>query len=388
MANKRDYYEILGVPKSAGEADLKKAFRTKAKQLHPDQNRDDPKAEEKFKELNEAYEILKDPQKKAAYDRMGHAAFEGGMGGGGNPFGGGFGGGFDASDLGGFGDVFEDLFGEFMGQGRRKSNNGHTQSRGADMRYNMTITLEEAYNGKTASIKVPGSVSCGSCNGSGSEKGSQPITCGSCKGHGKVRVQQGFFTIERDCPNCNGSGKIIKNPCRTCMGTGWVSKEKTLNVNVPAGVEDGTRIRLSGEGAAGIRGGGAGDLYIFLEIKPHEIFERHEKDLACRVPISFVCATLGGTVDVPTIDGGKSRLTIPAGTQTGKQFRLKGKGMPMMRTKSHGDLYIEVFIETPVNLSKRQKELLEEFDKEANDNHPDGASWFAKVKDFWDSMKG
>jgi molecular chaperone DnaJ len=256
------------------------------------------------------------------------------------------------------------------------------------MRYNMSITLEEAFSGKTATINVPGSVVCGSCTGTGSEGGKPPITCKTCNGRGTVRAQSGFFTIERTCPSCDGVGKTIEKPCRTCVGTGWISKERTLNINIPAGVEDGTRIRMTGEGSPGLRGGTPGDLYIFIDVKPHQIFEREESNLYCKVPISFVTAAIGGKIDVPTIDGGKARVTVPEGTQSGKQFRLRGKGMPVLRSKQYGDLYIEIHVETPVNLTKKQKELLEEFEKDAANNNPSNSSFFDKVKDFWGGMTG
>ena len=374
--SKKDYYEILNVKRDVSEADLKKAFRKKAKELHPDQNRDDPNAEKKFKEINEAYDILKDPEKRAAYDRFGHAAFEGGMGGG-HPSG--FGAG---ADFGNFGDVFEDLFGEFLGGGKRKSGT-QGAARGSDMRYNMTISLEEAYQGKKTTIKIPGTVSCDGCNGSGSSDGSQATECGTCRGRGTVRTQSGFFTIERSCSACNGEGRVIKNPCRKCSGTGQTTKEKTLDVTIPAGIDSGNRIRIGGEGASGTRGGGAGDLYIFVDIKEHPLFTRDEADLHCRVPISMVIATLGGKIDVPTIDGGKVRVTVPEGTQSGKQFRLKEKGMPILRSNRFGDLYIELFVETPVNLTKRQRELLAEFETESEQNNPDSAGFFSKVKDIF-----
>jgi molecular chaperone DnaJ len=373
---KKDYYDVLGVAKNASEAEIKKAFRTKAKQYHPDQNRDDPTAEGKFKEVNEAYEVLKDAEKKAAYDRFGHAAFEqGGMGHGG------FGG---QQGFGDFGDVFEDLFGDFLGGGRGKRRGGQQGAgRGQDMRYNMNISLEEAFAGKKTSIKIPSTKKCEPCNGTGSSDKSPPVDCHTCHGRGTVRAQSGFFTIERTCPTCNGQGRVIKNPCRACAGTGQASIEKTLDITIPAGVDSGTRIRVSNEGGAGVRGGGNGDLYIFVEVSDHQIFTREENDLHCRVPISMVTASLGGNLDVPTIDGGKARIVVPSGTQSGKQFRLREKGMPILRSNRRGDLYIEIFVETPVNLSKRQKELLEEFESENVNNHPDRDGFFSKVKDIF-----
>ncbi len=382
---KRDYYEVLGVGRDVSADDLKKAFRSKAKELHPDKNQNDPTAEARFKELNEAHEVLKDPQKRAAYDQMGHAAFDPSMGGGG---GAGFGGFNFNMGEGGFGDVFEEIFGEVFGGGRRRGN-ANTSQRGSDLRYNLSISLEEAYAGKSTTIKIMAAAPCDPCRGTGSENGQQPTTCSTCKGHGKVRTQSGFFTVERSCPSCGGTGYMIKNPCRNCAGSGSVAREKTLNVDIPAGVGDGTRIRLTGEGAAGVRGGAKGDLYIFLEVKAHPIFERHEADLHCKVPVSFVVLTLGGEIEVPTPDGGKSRLSVPAGTPSGKRFRLRGKGMPILRSKSFGDLYIEIAGETPVNLTKKQREVLEQFrDDTAEANTPDSSGFFRTVKDFWESMKG
>ena len=383
--SKRDYYQVLGIARDASADDLKKAFRKRAKELHPDQNRDNPKAEEQFKELNEAHEVLKDPQKRAAYDRMGHAAFDpsSGFGGGGGPAGGfGFGGG-----EGGLGDVFEEIFGEMFGGGRRGGGGASQVQRGSDLRYNMTLSLEEAYRGKKTNVKIAAAAACGSCQGSGGENGAAAVTCSGCRGRGKVRTQSGFFTVERSCPQCGGRGSTISNPCKNCGGTGAVAREKTLEVDIPAGVDDGTRMRMPGEGASGGRGTVPGDLYIFIEIKPHALFQRVESDLACQVPVSFVTLALGGEIDIPTPDGGKSRITVPAGTSGGKKFRLRGKGMPVLRQKKFGDLYIELIGETPVNLSKRQRELLEEFDKAGPDT-PETQGFFAKVKDFWDSMKG
>ncbi|ALJ79790.1 molecular chaperone DnaJ [Ketogulonicigenium vulgare] len=379
---KRDYYEVLGVSRGAGADEIKKAYRTKAKELHPDRNKDNPNAEEQFKEANEAYDVLKDEDKKAAYDRFGHAAFEGGMGGGGGARGNAGAGGFGA-----FSDIFEDLFGDFGG---RSGGGGRQRAqRGSDLRYNMRITLGEAFAGTHKTITVPTSVSCGHCHGSGAEDGSEPVTCPTCGGMGKVRAQQGFFTVERACPTCNGLGQIIKNPCSVCHGAGRVEREKQLSVNIPAGVETGTRIRLSGEGEAGMRGGPAGDLFIFIEVRDHELFQRDGLHLYCRVPVSMATAALGGDIEVPTIDGGKSRVKIPEGSQNGRQMRLRGKGMPALRSKEFGDMFIELAVETPVNLSAKQKELLREFDKlgEAR-NNPESTNFFSAVKNFWDSMKG
>ena len=377
---KSDYYDTLGVEKSASEAEIKKAYRKKAMELHPDKNREDPDAEGKFKEINEAYDVLKDGDKKAAYDRYGHAAFENGGAGAG-----GFGqqGGFSSSA---FSDVFDDLFGDFMGGGGRGRGGGRS-TRGSDLRYNLRVSLEEAYAGKQTVINVPGSSTCGSCNGTGAEGGAEPTTCPTCSGMGKVRAQQGFFTIERTCPTCNGRGQTIKNPCQTCSGQGRVQRERSLNVNIPAGVETGTRIRLGGEGEAGLRGGPSGDLYIFIQVDDHQIFERDSQNLFCRIPVPMTTATMGGEIEAPTIDGGRSRVKIPVGVQTGKQLRLRGKGMPSLRGGSPGDLYIELAVETPVNLTARQKELLREFEELSVDNNPENQDFFSRVKSFWGGKK-
>ncbi|EPX84505.1 chaperone protein DnaJ [Rubellimicrobium thermophilum DSM 16684] len=382
---KRDYYEILGVTRGASAEEIKKAYRRRAKDLHPDRNKDNPKAEAEFKELNEAYEVLKDEQKKAAYDRFGHAAFEAGMGG--RP-GGGAGAGFRANGdfASAFSDVFDDLFGDIMGT--RGARARQAAQRGNDLRYNLRLTLEEAYRGLQKTITVPAAVTCSTCRGTGSEGGSEPVTCPTCAGMGKVRAQQGFFTVERTCPTCSGLGQIIKNPCRTCHGTGRVEKERTLSVNIPAGVETGTRIRLAGEGEAGLRGGPPGDLYIFIEVREHPIFTRDGADLHCRVPVSMTTAALGGDIEVPTIDGGRARVRIPEGSQSGRQMRLRGKGMPHLRGKETGDLFLELVVETPVNLTPRQKELLREFEKLSEGNSPQSAGFFSAVRGFWDSMKG
>ncbi len=381
---KRDYYETLGVVRGASEVEIKKAFRKKAMDLHPDRNQDNPQSETRFKEVNEAYDVLKDPQKKAAYDRFGHAAFENGggsrSGAGGN-----------AVFASAFSDVFDDLFGDFMGGGGAGGRGrGQRAARGSDLRYNLRMSLEEAYGGKQATISVPGSVACEICHGAGSEGGAEPATCPTCSGQGKVRAQQGFFTVERTCPTCSGRGQIIKNPCKACAGAGRVRKDRTLNVNIPAGVETGTRIRLAGEGEAGMRGGPAGDLYIFVEVAPHPIFERDSANLYCRIPVSFSIAALGGEIDAPTLDGGRTRVKVPAGVQSGKQLRLRGKGMPPLRGSSAnpGDLYIELAVETPVNLTARQRELLHEFEQAGKDNHPETQDFFSRVKGFWEGMKG
>jgi molecular chaperone DnaJ len=389
---KRDFYEVLGVAKGADEKALKTAYRNLAKKLHPDSNTGDKALEAKFKELNEAYDVLKDPQKKAAYDRFGHQAFENGGGqraGGGGP---GFGPEFNSS----MSDIFEDLFGDFMGGQRggaagqrgRAGARGNGATRGSDLRYNLEINLTEAYSGKSATVRVPTSISCDTCKGSGAKPGTQPKTCGTCGGAGAVRSQSGFFTVERACPTCAGRGQVIADPCMPCGGQGRVTKERNLNVAIPAGVEDGTRIRMTGEGEAGLRGGPAGDLYIFISMRAHEFFQRDGADLYCKVPISMSTAALGGEIEVPTIDGKKARVTIPDGAQNGKQFRLKAKGMPVLRSAQHGDMYIQVSVETPVNLSRRQRELMQEFDKEARNNSPESEGFFAKAKAFWDGFGG
>lgn len=374
--SKRCYYETLDVDRNASSDQLKSAFRKLAMKCHPDRNPDNPEAEQQFKEINEAYDILKDDQRRAAYDQFGHAAFEnGGMGqqgGFGQEFG------FNSS----FADVFDDLFSEFVG-GRRSNQ----RNRGSDMRYNLEITLEEAHNGKAAEIRVPSSVTCDDCTGTGAADGANPITCPTCSGRGKVRSQQGFFTVERTCPTCHGQGRIIQDPCSSCMGTGRLQKERTLSINIPEGVEEGTRIRLAGEGEAGLRGGGAGDLYIFISVAPHDIFQRDGMDLFCRIPISITTAALGGQLEVPVISGGRTRVTIPDGTQSGRQFRLRGKGMPGLRGQGKGDLYVQTMVETPVKLTKKQKELLKEFEASASDNNnPESTGFFSKVRQFWDEL--
>lgn len=380
---KRDFYEVLGVSRTADDKELKSAYRKLAKQHHPDANPGGKSADHKFKEINEAYDVLKDPQKRAAYDRFGHQAFEGGMGGG-SPFAqGGFGPEFTSS----MSDVFEDLFGEFMGGGRRSGGRrGGGSQRGSDLRYNMEINLTEAYAGKTAQIRVPTSVACDVCKGQGAKPGTAPKACPTCQGTGSVRQSSGFFTVERTCQTCQGRGQVISDPCMNCHGAGRITKERTLSVNIPAGVEDGTRIRLASEGEAGLRGGPAGDLYIFLSIRPHEFFQRDGADLFCRVPISMTAASLGGEIEVPTIDGKKARVSVPEGTQAGKQFRLRGKGMPVLRSGQSGDMYIQVSVETPVNLSRRQKDLLREFEREAKNNSPQADGFFARARAFWEGF--
>jgi molecular chaperone DnaJ len=378
---KRDYYEVLGVARDAGEDDLKKTYRKLAMQWHPDRNQGNAEAEAKFKELNEAYDVLKDAEKRAAYDRFGHAAFEqggpGGGGGGGGPFAG-----------GGFEDIFEEMFGRFGGGGRGQR---AAAGRGADLRTQVEVSLEEAFAGAKKNIRFATSVSCEACKGVGAEGGaaSGVQTCGTCQGSGKVRAQQGFFLVERTCPTCGGAGRTIKNPCKICRGAGRVQRERNLNVSVPAGVDDGTRIRLTGEGEAGQRGAPAGDLYVDIAVRPHPIFQRDGANILVRVPLRMTQAALGGHVEVPSIDGGRSKVTIPAGTQTGDQFRLRGKGFSVLRSAARGDMYVQVMVETPQNLSPKQRELLEQFEAEAEKGgrtSPESEGFFAKVKEFWDGL--
>jgi molecular chaperone DnaJ len=374
--SKRDYYEVLGVSRTVTDAELKAAYRKLAMQHHPDRNPGDAECEHRFKELNEAYDALKDGDKRAAYDRFGHAAFE--QGGGGTH-------GFGADFASTFSDIFEDLFG--MGGGRRGSGRGQGRERGSDLRYNMEIGLEEAYKGKTAQIRIPTSVTCEVCSGTGAKAGTKPKPCATCGGAGKIRHAQGFFTLERTCPACHGRGQVIDDPCSSCAGAGRVTRERMLSVNIPAGVEDGTRIRLAGEGEAGLRGGPPGDLYIFLSLAPHEFFQRDGADLHCRVPISMATAALGGEFEVPAIDGSKARVKVPGGTQTGRRFRLTAKGMPVLRAKQTGDMYVQVAVETPQNLTKRQRELLAEFEKlSSEDTQPESAGFFSRVKEFLDGL--
>jgi molecular chaperone DnaJ len=373
---KQDYYEALGCDRGASADELKKAYRKIAMDCHPDRHPGDKKAEQRFKDISEAYDVLKDDQKRAAYDRFGHAAFENGGGPGrGNG---------DFGFASGFANIFDEMFGEFMGERRQGAN-----SRGNDLRYNLEITLEEAFKGKQTNVRVPTLAPCETCHGSGAEAGSKPVTCPTCKGHGRVRAQQGFFTVERGCPACHGAGRVIENPCRVCGGQGRVHKEKTLSVSIPPGVEEGTRIRLAGEGEAGMRGGGAGDLYIFLGIKAHRLFQRNGAHIQVRVPISLPVAALGGAIEVPAIDGGRTRVNIPAGTQSGHQLRLKGKGMSVLRSTQRGDMYVEVSVETPVNLSKRQQDILKEFASagDARKTQPQSEGFFAKVKEFFDDLR-
>jgi molecular chaperone DnaJ len=373
---KQDFYALLGVSKGASADELKKAYRKLAMQHHPDRNPGDKAAEHKFKEISEAYDILKDEQKRAAYDKFGHAAFEQGGARPGGDFG------FGA----GFADIFDEMFGEFMGGGRRGQ--GGT-GRGSDLRYNLEVSLEEAFQGKQATIRVPTLTPCEVCHGSGAEAGAKPTSCAQCGGVGRVRAQQGFFTIERTCPICQGAGRVIEKPCKACQGQGRQRREKTLSVNIPAGVEDGTRIRLAGEGEVGVRGANPGDLYIFISVAAHRLFQRDGANIFCRVPISMTRASLGGTIEVPTIDGGRAKVSIPPGTQSGHQFRLKGKGMSVLRSPARGDMYVQSVVETPMNLTKRQRELLEEFEKAggAEKTSPESEGFFAKVKEFFGDLR-
>ena len=372
---KQDFYDLLGVSKSADADELKRAYRKLAMQFHPDRNPGDKGAEQKFKDVNEAYDVLKDDQKRAAYDRFGHAAFENGSRGPGD-----FGGGF----TGGFADIFEEMFGAM---GARRTQAG--PARGSDLRYNIEVSLEDAFRGKQTTIRVATFGHCETCRGSGAEPGSRPATCRTCQGHGRVRSQQGFFTVERTCPTCQGAGQTIDKPCRACGGQGRVRREKTLSVNIPPGVEDGTRIRLAGEGEVGPRGAAPGDLYIFVGIAQHPIFQRDGATIFCRVPLPFTTAALGGSIEVPTVEGSRTRVTVPAGTQSGHQFRLRGKGMTVLRSAVRGDMYIQAIVETPVNLTKRQQELLREFEKEGDNRktNPESEGFFARVKEFFEDLR-
>ncbi len=370
------FYEILGVERSSDDKTIKSAYRKMAMKYHPDRNPDDPSAEAKFKEAGEAYSILSDPQKRAAYDQYGHAAFENGGGGGGSPFGQG---GVDPADI--FGDIFSEFFGGGRGGPRQR------QARGADLRYDLDITLEEAFNGKDTEVDLPGNETCDKCDGSGAEPGSSPETCPTCNGRGRQRVQQGFFTMERTCSRCAGRGQVIKDPCRNCAGRGTVQKDRKLAISIPAGIESGQQIRLKGEGDPGGPGMMPGDLYIFVEVRNHEIFERDGPNLYCRTPVTMTVAALGGEIEIPTVEGGRSRITIPEGAQTGRRMRLRGKGMTTLRGGVRGDLFIELFVETPQKLSSRQKELLREFcDESAEECNPESNGFLGKVKKFWDNL--
>ena len=378
--SKRDYYEVLGVSKNASEADLKKAYRRAAQKHHPDRNQDDAGAEEKFKECKEAWEVLGDSQKRAAYDQFGHAGVDPSMGGGG----------FGAGGAGaGVNDIFGDMFGDIFGGGRRQGGGGQRVYRGSDLRYNLEMSLEDAVAGSEVKIRVPTMVACETCDGSGAKKGSSPSKCTTCKGHGQVRMQQGFFSLQQTCPHCQGSGTVITDPCQTCRGKGRVQERKTLSVKVPAGVDSGDRIRLAGEGEAGESGGPPGDLYVQVQVKQHPIFQREESNLYCDVPISFVDAALGGELEVPTLTG-RVKLKIPSETQTGKMFRMRGKGVKPVRGGPIGDLFCKVTVETPVKLNRKQKDLLEEFSNDVasggSRHSPQSHSWMDGVKKFFDSL--
>lgn len=375
--SKRDYYEILGVNRDASDEELKKAYRKLAMKHHPDRNPDNPKAEEHFKEAKEAYEILSDSSKRAAYDQYGHAGVDqqAGMGGGG----------FGGAGMGGFADAFGDIFGDIFGGGGGRGGRSNVY-RGADLRYNLEISLEDAARGAETKIRIPTMEKCDTCNGTGAKAGTQPVTCTTCGGHGQVRMQQGFFSIQQTCPRCHGSGKMVQNPCTSCQGAGRIKQHKTLVVKIPSGVDEGDRIRLSGEGEDGVNGGPPGDLYVVIQIKPHGVFQRDHDDLHCEMPISFTVAALGGEIDIPTLDG-HAKIKIPAETQSGKVFRLRGKGIKGVRSQHHGDLMCHVVVETPVSLTERQKELLRELEsinlQDGSRHNPRAKSWMDKVKEFF-----
>jgi molecular chaperone DnaJ len=365
---KRDYYEVLGVNRDASEEDIKKAYRKLAMQHHPDRNPDNPKAEDKFKEAKEAYEVLCDADKRAAYDRFGHRGVEAGVGMG--------------AEAGGFADAFGDIFSEIFGGGRQRSN----VYRGADLRYNLEITLEDAARGTETKIRIPTLEACETCHGSGAKAGTEPVSCPTCHGQGQVRIQQGFFSLQQTCPRCGGSGKFIREPCQTCGGAGRVKRQKTLSVKIPAGVDEGDRIRLSGEGEAGVNGGPPGDLYVVIRLKAHAVFQREANDLHCEMPISFTAAALGGEIEIPTLDG-SAKIKIPPETQSGRVFRLRGKGIKGVRSHAHGDLLCHVVVETPVNLTARQRELLLELEainqEESGRHDPRAKSWMERVREFF-----
>jgi molecular chaperone DnaJ len=375
-AAKKDYYEVLGVNRDAGDEEIKKSFKKLAMKFHPDRNPDNPKAEESFKEAKEAYEILSDEQKRAAYDQYGHAGVDQSMGGGG----------FSGFNSGNFSDAFGDIFGDIFGGGGGGRNQRSNVYRGADLRYNLEISLEEAAKGTETKIRIPVQTNCETCHGSGARPGTSPVTCTTCNGHGQVRMQQGFFSVQQTCPKCHGSGKMVKEPCPTCHGGGRVKQNKTLNVKIPAGVDEGDRIRLSGEGEAGVNGGPTGDLYVVVHLKEHAIFQREGANLHCEMPISFSTAALGGEIEVPTLDGA-AKMKIPTETQTGSVFRLRGKGIKPLRSSEHGDLMVHVVVETPVRLTEKQKELLREFESstqaDAGKHSPKNKSWVDKARDFF-----
>jgi molecular chaperone DnaJ len=382
----KDFYKILGVSQTASADDIKKAYRKLAMKYHPDKNPGDKVAEQKFRDVSEAYDILKDDQKRAAFDRYGSAAFD--QNAGFQPGGGGAG--FGGFDFGGnFSDIIDEMFSGFGGrQGGRRGGSDLFRQPGSDVRFNLDLSLEEAFSGTTSRVKYTTAVVCDPCQGTGGEGGAGPVTCKTCSGRGNTRFQQGFFTIERTCQACGGSGKTISTPCRSCAGNGRVRREKNLEVKIPAGVEDGTRIRVSKEGEAGLRGGPSGDLYVFLTIRPHRLFKRQGADIMCRVPIPMTTAALGGEIQVPVIEGNYVQLKIPSGTQGGHQFRLRSKGMSVLRSSSRGDMIVEAAVETPVNLSKKQKELLKQFEEgsKGESNSPQTTGFFAKVKDFFDEL--
>src|SRR4051794_34383621 len=381
---KRDYYTILGVNRDASEEDIKKSYRKLAMKHHPDRNPDDKTSEEKFKECKEAYEILSDARKRAAYDQFGHAGVDAASGGGAR----GFGGGPGQEGFGGFADAFGDIFGGIFGGAARGRGPRDRVDRGADLRYNLQLSLEEAARGTEAKIRIPTMEPCETCHGSGAKPGTQPKTCPTCQGQGQVRVSQGFFSIQQTCPQCHGNGKVIPDPCTTCNGAGRIKKHKTLSVKIPAGVDQDDRIRLSGEGEAGLNGGPSGDLYVVVELKPHPVFQREGNDLHCEMPISFTTAALGGEIEIPTLDG-YAKIKVPSETQSGKVFRLRGKGIKGVRSSSHGDLMCHVVVETPVNLTSRQRELLTELEainaKDSGKHNPRAKSWMDKVKEFFES---
>lgn len=377
MAAKKDYYEVLGVNKDASEEDIKKAYRKLAMKYHPDRNPDNPKAEEQFKEAKEAYEMLSDGQKRAAYDQYGHAGVDPNMGAGAGGFG-----------AGGFSDAFGDIFGDIFGGGRGQGGQRNNVYRGADLRYNMEISLEDAAKGTESKIRIPVQAKCDTCDGTGAKKGKSPINCATCGGHGQVRMQQGFFSVQQTCPKCHGAGKVIKedDKCTACHGAGRLKQNKTLSVKIPAGVDEGDRIRLTGEGEAGVNGGPTGDLYVVVHLKQHEVFQREGGNLHCEMPISFSTAALGGEIEVPTL-GGSARMKVPAETQTGAVFRLRGKGIKPLRQNEHGDLMVHVVVETPVKLTEHQKDLLRQFEKstqaDAGKHSPKNKSWMDKARDFF-----